>query len=149
MGKSPARTWYTVAQDWAIKFYKSAPWIKNRRNYLTRPLDTPHGICPPGMCERCFERGKLVPAKVVHHKKHLTPQNVSDPKVALAYDNLQRLCQDCHAVVHSGRQESRVTFDENGNVMPKITDKDVLLRDMVMQLTESVDERRNIHKEAR
>jgi hypothetical protein len=28
-----------------------------------------------------------------------------------------RLCQDCHAAVHAGTEESRVTFDEYGNVV--------------------------------
>lgn len=107
-----------LAQSWAAKFYHSPAWLKNRKNYMRRVIDTPWGPCPPGMCERCFERGELVPAKLVHHKQHLTPANVDDPHVALNYDNFQRLCQDCHAAVHSGATESRVTFDESGRLVP-------------------------------
>ena len=70
------------------------------------------------MCERCFENGELVPAKVVHHRIHLTPQNINDPHVTLSYDNMQRLCQECHASVHSGQRKPRVTFDENGKLIP-------------------------------
>lgn len=57
------------------------------------------------------------PAKVVHHKIHLTPQNISDPSVTLAFDNFQRLCQDCHAAVHTGYEPPRYTFDENGDIV--------------------------------
>ena len=108
-----------MAQDFAAAFYRSPAWLRNRKNYLMRAIETPWGVCPPGMCERCFKLGRTVPAKVVHHKVHLTPENISDPRITLSYDNLQRLCQDCHAFVHSGQPESRVTFDESGNVVPK------------------------------
>lgn len=133
-----------VAQGWATAFYHSPAWLKNRANYLKRPLDTPLGTIPPGMCERCFEMGELVPAKVVHHKVHLTPANIDDPHVALNYDNFQRLCQDCHAFVHSDRTESRVTFDENGNIVAP--DPMLEFRRQMERLTETVDERRNIHR---
>ena len=130
-----------MSQDWATPFYHSPAWLKNRKNYLNATLDTSGHVLtqhdgrwsyvedgievtvpdacvvPPGMCERCFSMGLLEPAKVVHHKEHLTPDNVGDPHVALSYDNFQRLCQDCHAQVHSGRRPSRVTFDEQGNVV--------------------------------
>lgn len=151
-----------MAQEWAKPLYHSAAWGKNRNRYLKAVLDASGNVItfdgeryvrkdgtvvpesmvvPPGMCERCFAMGKLVPATLVHHKEHLTPENVSDPHVALAYDNFQRLCADCHAEVHSGSSPMRVTFDENGNVVPKHDD----LRSMVLRLTETVDERRNIH----
>lgn len=58
--------------------------------------------------------GELVPAKIVHHKIHLTPSNIDDPHITLSYENFQRLCQDCHAEVHSSTAPSRVAFDENG-----------------------------------
>lgn len=82
-------------------------------------LDTPFGLIPPMMCERCYEQGRLRPAKVVHHVTHLTPQNISDPHVALSYDNFQRLCQDCHAAVHTGYEPPRYTFDAEGNVIAR------------------------------
>lgn len=53
-----------------------------------------------GLCERCLAKGLYTPGKVVHHKIHLTPENISDPRVALGWENLQLLCQDCHAAVH-------------------------------------------------
>lgn len=108
-----------------------------------RPLETPLGVCPPGMCERCFGRGKVVPAKVVHHKVHLTPDNITDPHVTLSYDNLQRLCQDCHAEVHSDSAPSRLTFNPDGTIAgPSESDG---FDAMLQRLTETADERRNIH----
>ena len=107
-----------MSQDWATPFYHSHAWLHNRAAYMRKPVDTPYGTVPPGLCERCFERGEVVPAKVVHHIVHLTPENISDPHVTLSFDNFQRLCQDCHAVVHGNAMDSgRVTFDENGNVV--------------------------------
>lgn len=135
-----------MSQDFAKKLYASPAWRKNRAAYLRKPIETPWGVCPPGVCERCFENGEIVPAKVVHHRIHLTPQNINDPHVTLSYDNFQRLCQDCHAFVHSG-QTVRVRFDENGQIVePRQEDS---FERLVMQLTEPDAERRNIHKEGR
>lgn len=134
-----------MAREFAKHFYSSPQWLKNRKGYLNLLVDTngrricerddgtycyvdEYGyyvpvpsdrIVPPGMCERCFARGELKPAKVVHHIIHLSPENIDDPHVTLSYDNFQRLCQDCHAAVHSSTPESRVTFDANGNVVWK------------------------------
>ena len=110
-----------MAQDWAVHFYRSVQWRANRKRYMEKPLDSPWGIIPPGMCERCYSEGKLVPAKVVHHKTHLNPNNIDDPHVTLSFDNFMRLCQDCHAFVHGGTEPIRCSFDEYGNVIPKQT----------------------------
>lgn len=84
---------------------------------MAKVIDTPFGLIPPNMCERCYEQGKLVPAKVVHHKTILTPENINDPHVTLSFSNFQRLCQDCHAAVHAGHEPTRAIFDEYGNVI--------------------------------
>ena len=72
------------------------------------------------MCERCFERGRLVPAEIVHHIQHLSPENIGDPEVSLSFGNLMRVCRDCHAEFHYTDQSytPRVSFDENGRVIP-------------------------------
>ena len=106
-----------MAQEWAVAFYHSPAWVRNRRLYMERTLDTPYGLIPPGMCERCYANGKLKAAKVVHHIIHLTPSNINDPHITLSFDNFQRLCQDCHANVHTGYEPPRYTFDESGNVV--------------------------------
>jgi len=164
-----------MAQEWARQFYHSPAWLKNRSGYLRSTLDTSGNvlvsvtedgrafyarrddpsrtpvpdsmIVPPGMCERCFQMGEYVPATLVHHKVHLTPDNIDDPHVTLSYDNFQRLCQDCHAAVHAGQSAPRVTFDERGNVIPREADPERAFREQVMRLTETVDERRNVHRQ--
>jgi len=111
-----------VAQDWAVAFYHSKAWLHNREAYMTKPIDTPFGIVPPGLCERCYAQGTRRPAKIVHHVIHLTPYNINDPHITLSFDNFQRLCQDCHAAVHSGEEETRAAFDANGNVVRREID---------------------------
>ena len=109
-----------MAQSWAKDFYHSKGWKTTRESYMGRPVpDGMGGICPPGMCERCFQAGRLVPAAIVHHKVHLTPQNIGDPDVSLSHSNLMRVCRDCHAFLHGDTEYTpRVSFDENGRVIP-------------------------------
>lgn len=102
-----------------MAFYRSPAWRHNRKLYMEKPIDSPWGIIPPGMCERCYSEGKLKPAKVVHHKTHLNSNNINDPNVTLSFNNFMRLCQDCHAFVHGGVEPIRCSFDEYGNVIPK------------------------------
>ena len=108
-----------MAQEWAISFYHSPAWKHNRKAYMERTVETPFGLVPPMMCERCYANGKLKPAKVVHHVIHLNPQNINDPNITLSFDNFQRLCQDCHASVHTGYEPPRYAFDADGNLIEK------------------------------
>ena len=99
-------------------FYKSAAWQRVRGVVLDRS----HGLC-----ERCLEKGELVPADVVHHTTPLNEQNVEDPNVSLNPERLMALCDQCHTEVHqilgigamNGHppEEPRVGFDEDGNVV--------------------------------
>jgi 5-methylcytosine-specific restriction endonuclease McrA len=79
---------------------------------------------------------------MVHHIRHLTPENIGDPKVSLAYDNLMRLCRDCHAFMHSDHSGRRCEFNEDGTIKPVETS----LMEQVMMLTQTEDERRNFHR---
>ncbi|MCI1244599.1 MAG: HNH endonuclease [Bacilli bacterium] len=36
----------------------------------------------------------------VHHKVHLTPENVGDPEISINQENLMLLCNECHNKVH-------------------------------------------------
>lgn len=109
-----------VARDFAVGFYRSKRWRSVQARYMALPVGTARGTCPPRMCERCFElTGQLVPAEMVHHKVHIEPWNVDDPSVTLSFDNLMRVCRDCHAKLHYGEgYEQRVAFDEDGRVVP-------------------------------
>ena len=88
----------------AHEFYKSWPWIKCARAYKASV---------GGMCERCWSKGLLVPGVEVHHKVHLTPENLNDPEIALNWDNLELLCKDCHLEEHN---RTRWRADELGHV---------------------------------
>jgi len=92
---------------WAESFYSSRAWKECRESYL---------VSQHYLCERCNDV-----AKVVHHKKYLTSNNISDPFVSLAHNNLEALCQDCHNREHHGNKRERIDlgyrFDEAGNIV--------------------------------
>ena len=95
-------------------FYNSSAWVNTRRNY-TQSVG--------GLCERCLAEGKITPSDVVHHKIPLTDDNIKDLNISLGWCNLQALCSDCHALVHSTRlkerEARRYTIDNNGRVRIK------------------------------
>lgn len=98
-----------MARDFAKSFYRSKEWQQTREYILKRDYY---------LCVRC---GK--PAEEVHHKQHLSPENIGDIKITLNPDNLESLCRDCHFEEHrgehaNGRKNLEKTteyyFDENG-----------------------------------
>ena len=91
-------------KDWSQSFYSSRAWENCRTAYKRRV---------GGLCERCLAHGLYVPGEIVHHKIHLTPDNIGDPNVTLNFDNLELVCRNCHAEEHS-RLKKRYRFDENG-----------------------------------
>lgn len=95
-----------IMKEFAKGFYCSAAWLECRRAFISSKR---------GLCERCLEKGIYNAGVIVHHKIHLTPLNITDPKVALNWDNLQLLCRDCHAAVHA--REKRYRFDEYGRCL--------------------------------
>lgn len=86
-------------------FYNSAQWIKCRNSFMKSKNY---------ICERC---GGV--AKIVHHKKHITPMNINDFNITLNWDNLQALCLECHNIIHGNSQAmaTGVSFDENGELI--------------------------------
>lgn len=94
-------------QPWAKSFYKSKTWQRCRAGYIKSV---------GGLCEKCRARGLIVPGEIVHHKIHLTPGNIWDQGVSLAWDNLEFLCRDCHAKEH-GQNDKRFDVNENGEVI--------------------------------
>ena len=93
-------------QEFAERFYKSRRWRDTRRAYLASV---------GGLCERCLKKGLYHPAVIVHHKTYLTPDNIDDPKVSLAFDNLEAVCRECHEQEHSGSGR-RYIVHEDGTV---------------------------------
>ena len=94
-------------KDFEDVFYSSWAWRKCARSYRDSV---------GGLCERCRQRGQITPAAEVHHKIRLTPENVNKPEIALNWDNLEALCEDCHKKTH--RKAKRWTVDDDGNVTP-------------------------------
>ena len=86
-------------------FYKSKAWEKCRASYIKSK---------GGLCERCLSLGIYTAGKIVHHKKELTPENCTDPAVALNFDNLMLVCHSCHEQIHKGMK--RYGFDAEGNL---------------------------------
>lgn len=105
-------------KPFAAKFYKSKRWQACRLAYFKNQN---------GICERCGQAGKIV-----HHKVHLTAQNIHNPRIALSFDNLELLCQDCHNKEHTDdmqfgrskkkkpKQNSRYSIDANGKILPPV-----------------------------
>lgn len=60
--------------------------------------------------------GKITPGEIVHHKIHLTPSNITNPEIALSFDNLILVCRECHAIEHGARQR-RYKIDDMGRVV--------------------------------
>lgn len=87
----------------ALEFYSSTAWKTCRETYKKK-------MCY--ICERC---GGI--ATEVHHIKHITAENVSDPDVTLNFENLMCLCHQCHMKEHkSGFNDRRFTIDADGHV---------------------------------
>ena len=72
-------------------FYTTRAWRKCRESYLSSV---------GRLCEICLSKGLIEPAVHVHHKVHLTPENINDPRIALDSSNLMALCEECHAEQH-------------------------------------------------
>ena len=67
-----------------------AAWTARRASMLARPEHQ--------LCARCYSRGRVVSADVVHHVDH--DQHNNSP------ENLQALCRTCHEVHHGRMRES-------------------------------------------
>lgn len=97
-----------MASEWAKPFYGSVNWQKCRSGFISYKR---------GLCERCLSIGVITPGTQVHHKIHLTPENITDPKIALDWNNLELLCDECHRQEHTGNK--RYSVDEHGRVLAK------------------------------
>lgn len=79
------------------RFYNSPEWHRCKDTYLE---SVNH------LCERCLAKGIYEPAKIVHHKIHLSPENMGDPEIMYGFDNLQAVCLACHNEIH-GRMKNK------------------------------------------
>ena len=84
-----------MARAFAKAFYNLREWIKLARAYREKHFY---------ICERCG----AADAREVHHKIHLTPENIDNPAITLNEKNLELLFHECHYEEHhkeSGRQK--------------------------------------------
>lgn len=89
-----------MAREFSKSFYKSKEWAQVRSFVLMRDKYK---------CQKC---GK--PAQEVHHKEHLTPDNIYDPTINLNPDNLVSLCKDCHFEEHrQDKAEGKHAYDQS------------------------------------
>lgn len=85
------------------EFYRSKEWRDCRAAYFAS-----HSLC-----ERCKEKGLIVPAEIIHHKIYLTEQTYKDPKISLNFDNLEAVCRDCHNKEHGvDRSKQRWVYED-------------------------------------
>lgn len=94
-------------RDFAKAFYKSKAWQRTRAAYAASVGN---------LCEDCLRAGVIKSGEIVHHKRPLTQDNISDPAVTLSFDNLELLCRDCHARRHGNQKRYKV--DPMGRVIP-------------------------------
>lgn len=87
------------------RFYTTTAWRKARAAVLTES---------GGLCQICLSKGLIEPAVHVHHKVHLTPDNLDNPRIALDSSNLIALCEECHAEQH---RTKRWRVDPAGHVL--------------------------------
>lgn len=83
-------------------FYYSQKWRRVSAAYMSSKSY---------ICERCG-----APAVICHHKQWLTDKTVHDPDIALSFDNLEALCQECHNAEHGSRHDVAV-FNDAGELV--------------------------------
>ena len=98
-----------MSQDFAREFYSSKQWRDCREAFARSKRY---------LCEDCLAKGILTSGEIVHHKIHLTPENINDPSVTLNFENLRLVCRKCHGEEHQHR-DRRFVVDDMGRVYVK------------------------------
>lgn len=100
-----------MAKEYAKLFYKSDKWLQCKKSFIAerRAIDG-------GLCQRCRKRYGYI----VHHRQHITPENITDPMVTLSHTNLEYLCRECHNKEHFGDAGLRYMIGEDGQPMPPL-----------------------------
>ena len=104
-----------MSKEYARSFYKSSNWLHCKASFIAerRAIDG-------GLCQRCHKHYGYI----VHHKKHITPENISDISIILDHNNLEYLCHDCHNKEHIGDGGLLFSIGEDGQpIAPPISRK--------------------------
>lgn len=81
-----------ITKDDLHAFYICKAWLHLRADILKEQHYE---------CQRCKEKGRFVPATVVHHVKTVRRY----PWLALDKGNLLALCDECHYEIHHGKKK--------------------------------------------
>ncbi len=97
-----------MAKEFAKTFYSSSRWKKCRDTFIQNRM-----LEDGGLCQECKEQLGYI----VHHKEHLTPENINNPNVTLNESNLEWVCKECHDKLHNvfQREKRKYYFDKEGN----------------------------------
>lgn len=117
-----------MAKEYAKSFYKSDKWLQCKKSFIAerRAIDG-------GLCQRCRKRYGYI----VHHRQHITPENITDPMVTLSHTNLEYLCQECHNKEHFSDAGLRYMIGEDGQpISPSIVDNRLPPRDRLQRWKE-------------
>ena len=95
-------------KPFAQTFYKSRTWQETREAYAKSK-----GY----LCENCLKKGLYNPGVIVHHIIELTPENITDPRITMSFDNLRLVCRKCHAEEHAHKR--RYLIGTNGEIIIK------------------------------
>ena len=114
-------------KEYAKGFYKGKQWRKISSLYMSSRSY---------ICERCGGVGSIC-----HHKIYITPANINNPEIALNFDNLECLCQDCHNREHMAKHSTAV-FDSDGSMTGAVETKEIeeykqAVRDMLERLPDN------------
>lgn len=99
-----------MARSIDSRFYNSDTWHRCKDEYLK---SVNH------LCERCLANGIYEPARVVHHKIHLTSETIGDPEIMYGFDNLEALCNACHNDEHGRNKSTRRWKFEGGELLTR------------------------------
>ena len=100
-------------KEYAKQFYKSRKWKHCRESFIAERM-----AIDGGLCQHC----RTAPGYIVHHKIHITPQNINNPDITLNWGYLEYVCRECHNKEHFG-EAMRVNFDFDGKVIPPDNEK--------------------------
>ena len=97
------------------RFYETPEWRRCKEAYLKKANH---------LCEVCLEKGIYTPAKIVHHKIHLTEETYGDPAIMFGFDNLMACCLACHNDIHGKTKSQRRWKFIDGELVTRETNND-------------------------
>lgn len=104
-----------MAKEYAQRFYHSKAWKECKKAFINYRVSV-----DGGMCQECNQQLGYI----VHHKKHITKDNINDPDITLNHSNLEYVCKDCHDKFEGhGVGKSKgllVVFDDNGQPIGRV-----------------------------